>query len=76
MRLGTVGLVPYAPPGSKELFALFTEHVKDSDGYLLKNHGPVVGAKDLMSAFACIEELEESARIAWELRHENAETIE
>ena len=67
MRLGTVGLIPYAPPGSAELFELFAMGMQKSDGYLLKNHGPIVGAKSLMEAFYGIEELEESARIAWEL---------
>lgn len=71
MRLGTVGLVPYAKPGSKELFQLFEERFQDSDGYLLENHGPVVGEKDILSAFYALEELEESARIAWELRNES-----
>lgn len=67
LRLGTVGLIPYAPPGSQELFQLFELHMQDSDGYLLKNHGPIVGGKDLMDAFYCIEELEEASHIAWEL---------
>ena len=40
----------------------------DSDGYLLKQHGAVVPGKSLMDAFFCLEELEESARIAWMLR--------
>lgn len=70
MKLGTVGLVPYEKPGSKELFHAFSKCVDNSDGYLLRNHGPLVGDKDLMSAFYCLEELEESARIAWELRNE------
>jgi len=71
MRLGAVGLVPYAKPGSKELFQLFEERFQDSEGYLLENHGPVVGDKDILSAFYTLEELEESARIAWELRNES-----
>lgn len=75
MKLGTVGLVPFGKPGSQLLFELFAERVNDSDGYILQNHGPVVGDKDLMSAFYVLEELEESARIAWELRNENANII-
>lgn len=70
MTLGKVGLIPYAKPGSTELFDTFERRLDQSDGWILKNHGPVVGGKDLMKAFACIEELEESCRIAWELRHE------
>ena len=68
MKLGTVGLVPYEKPGSKELFEAFGARVGLSDGYLLKQHGAVVPGKDLMDAFYCIEELEESAKIAWKLR--------
>lgn len=68
MKLGTVGMVPYEKPGSQALFDAFGERVTDSDGYLLKQHGAVVPGKDLMDAFYCIEELEESARIAWMLR--------
>lgn len=72
MTLGRVGLIPYAGPGSRELFDAFAEGAGKSDGWILKNHGPVVCGKDLMKAFACIEELEESCRIAWELRNEPA----
>ena len=72
MKLGKVGLIPYAPPGSRELFQLFEEHMEGSDGYLLQNHGPVVGAASMMDAFYAIEELEESARIAWSLRQVDA----
>jgi ribulose-5-phosphate 4-epimerase/fuculose-1-phosphate aldolase len=71
MKLGTVGLISYAKPGSQLLFDLFAQRVNDSDGYILQNHGPIIGDNDLMSAFYCLEELEESARIAWELRNEN-----
>ena len=68
MKLGKVCTVPYEKPGSQELFDAFGERVLDGDGYLLKQHGAVVPGKDVMDAFFCIEELEESARIAWELR--------
>lgn len=76
MKLGTVGLIPYRKPGSQALFDVFEQHVGKSDGFLLQNHGSVVGGKNLMDAFYCLEELEESARIAWELRSErNANKI-
>lgn len=68
MKLGSVGLIPYEKPGSKELFSAFGERVEKSDGYLLKQHGAVVPGKDLLDAFYCIEELEESAKIAWMLK--------
>lgn len=67
MKLGTVGLIPYEKPGSEALFRAFRERAGLSDGFLLKNHGPVAPGKSVMDAFFCLEELEESARIAWEL---------
>lgn len=71
MKLGTVGLIPYEKPGSQELFQAFGQRIDDSDGYLLKQHGPVVPGKTLMDAFYCLEELEESAKIAWMLQQAN-----
>ncbi|RSL32186.1 aldolase [Salibacterium salarium] len=70
IKIGTIGLVPYGKPGSQKLFDYFAERVNDSDGYILKNHGPVIGDKDLVAAFYDLEELEESTKIAWELRNE------
>lgn len=75
MKLGTVGVVPYGKPGSQELFEAFEACVDASDGYLLRNHGPIVPGKDLMGAFYSLEELEESAHIAWELNGKEANRI-
>ncbi|WP_218970446.1 class II aldolase/adducin family protein [Cytobacillus gottheilii] len=69
MKLGTVSLVPYEKPGSKELFVEFDKRVTKSDGWLLAQHGPVVPGNNIMEAFFSLEELEESAQIAWELRN-------
>ena len=68
MKLGTVGFVPYEQPGSEALFSAFRACVGLSDGFLLRQHGPVVPGRNVMDAFYNLEELEESARIAWELR--------
>jgi len=68
MKLGSVGLIPYETPGSKELFDAFKDRAAKSDGFLLKQHGPVVPGKDVLDAFYCLEELEESAQIALKLR--------
>lgn len=76
MKLGTVGLIPYAKPGTEELFKAFRERIKDSDGYLLRNHGPVAGGKNLMDAFYILEELEESAKVAWTLKNYDVQTIQ
>ena len=70
MKLGKVRLVPYAKPGSEELFSAFRERMGEGNGYLLAHHGPVTGGVSLLDAFYGLEELEESARIAWELRKE------
>lgn len=67
MKLGKVGVIPYAAPGSPELFQAFEERLSHSDGWLLKRHGVVVPGRDVMDAFYALEELEESAHIAWEL---------
>ncbi len=68
MKLGKIRLVPYGKPGSDALFDAFRASCGAGNGYLLAHHGPVVGARTLMEAFYGLEELEESARIAWELR--------
>lgn len=65
MKLGTVVEIPYAPPGSQELFSLMRERVGTERGYLLCNHGPIVAGRSLMNAFECLEELEQSAWLAW-----------
>lgn len=75
MKLGCVGWIPYAKPGSQELFQTFEKNINECNGYLLANHGPVVGGRNLMDAFFCLEELEESAHIAWELKDEKAQLI-
>ncbi|WP_264468053.1 class II aldolase/adducin family protein [Lacrimispora sp. 210928-DFI.3.58] len=70
MKVGKIALIPYAPPGSSELFSLMEDRAHLANGFLLKNHGPLVGGKTIMDAFFGIEELEESARIACALRGE------
>ena len=65
MRVGRVALVPFAPPGSQELFDHFREHLGDTNCYLLAHHGPVAGNRDLLQAFYDLEELEETAKLSW-----------
>ena len=76
MKLGRVKCIGYHRPGSEELFAAARQALDDGDGYLLKNHGAIVRGKDLFSAFYALEELEESARMAFMLRGTAAECIE
>lgn len=69
MRVGDIALIPYAPPGSKSLAHLLDSNIKEWQScYLLANHGPIVGASSIMTAFYNLEELEESIKIAWHLR--------
>ena len=75
MKLGTVGLIPYASPGTEKLFQEFESHMGESRGYLLKQHGAIVAGKDIMDAFYGLEELEEGAKIAWELMHAGLKDI-
>lgn len=71
MKLGKIGLIPYAAPGSEALFSAVAQQVTEAKGFLMANHGAVVGGKDIMDAFYNIEELEESAKLAWLLRQES-----
>ena len=63
MRVGRVALVPYSRPGdttpAQEIRQLAAAH----RAVLLANHGPVVAARDLETAVAAAEELEETARL-------------
>lgn len=69
MKVGQVNLVHYAKPGSQELFGAFAGQVSRADAWLLRRHGPVVQGETLAQAYYGLEELEESCRIAWELRN-------
>ncbi len=68
MKLGNVVLVPYAPPGSQELFTVMRKMVGAERGYLLSHHGGIVGGLSLMNAFEAIEELEQAAWLSWQLK--------
>lgn len=67
MKVGSIGMIPEAPPGSEKLFQLLKERAHLSDGYLLANHGPVTGGRNIREAFYGIEELEETAKIHYYL---------
>jgi len=76
MKLGKISLVPYAKPGSQALFRAFKNTLDVNKGFLLAHHGPIVGQKDLLSAYYCLEELEETARIAWDLKDIDVDEID
>lgn len=75
MKLGTVGVIPYAKPGSDALLQAYKERIALSDGWLLANHGLMAPGKTIMDAFSACEELEAACRIAWEARDTQARKI-
>ena len=68
MKMGSCGLIPYEKPGSKELFDSFAANRGTNYGWILSHHGLLTCGKDLMEAFGRSEELEETCKIAWNLR--------
>lgn len=68
MKLGNVAEIPYAVPGSQELFDAMRWGVGAERGYLLNHHGGIVGGLSLMNAFEGIEELEQTAWLCWQLK--------
>ncbi len=63
MRVGRVRLLPYVKPGDPATGTMIRELKGEYAAVLLANHGPVVAAKDLASAVAAAEELEETAKL-------------
>jgi ribulose-5-phosphate 4-epimerase/fuculose-1-phosphate aldolase len=63
MRIGSLPLVPYYPPGDLALAEAVGKLSGQHHAVLLANHGPVVAGSSLASATDAIEELEETARL-------------
>ena len=61
--LGKIPLVEYALPGTEELSRKLIPHLKESDAFLLANHGAVTVGKDVYGAFYNMETLEHTAHI-------------
>ena len=70
MRIGTLPLVPYFPPGDATLADAVGKLAGKHHAMLLANHGPVVAGSNLSAAQDAIEELEETARLFLMLRNE------
>lgn len=68
MRVGTLPLVPYFPPGDVNLARAVREMASDHHAVLLANHGPVVAGGSLSDAVYATEELEETAKLFLALR--------
>lgn len=68
MRVGTLPLIPYYPPGDIDLAKAVGEMASAHHAVLLANHGPVVAGESLDSAVQATEELEETAKLFLLLR--------
>jgi ribulose-5-phosphate 4-epimerase/fuculose-1-phosphate aldolase len=71
MRVGSLPLIPYFPPGDKALADAMAAKAEASHAVLLANHGPVVAGKSLRDAQYATEELEETAKLFLMLRGSN-----
>lgn len=63
MRIGSLPLLPYHPPGDVGLAQAVRAYAGRHHALLLANHGPVVGGSSLSAATDAIEELEATARL-------------
>ncbi|MGA3287151.1 MAG: class II aldolase/adducin family protein [Bacteroidota bacterium] len=63
IALGKVPLVEYGTPGSEELYSKLLPHLRDSDAFLLANHGALTVGTDVFDAYNKMETLEHAARI-------------
>ncbi|RMF00528.1 MAG: aldolase, partial [Alphaproteobacteria bacterium] len=63
MKVGTLPLIPYFPPGDLDLARAVREMASDHHAVLLANHGPVVAGRSLRDAVYATEELEETAKL-------------
>lgn len=68
MKIGTLPLVPYYPPGDLDLARAVRELAGKHHAVLLANHGPVVAGMSLRDAVYATEELEETAKLYLLLR--------
>lgn len=75
MRIGTLPLVPYFPPGDATLADAVGQLAGRHHAVLLANHGPVVAGSSLSAAQDAIEELEETARLFLMLRNEKLKLL-
>jgi ribulose-5-phosphate 4-epimerase/fuculose-1-phosphate aldolase len=63
MRVGSLPLVPYYPPGDESLGEAVGALAGEHRAVLLANHGPVVAGKSLREAQYATEEIEETAKL-------------
>jgi len=75
MRIGTLPLVPYFPPGDEALAEAVAKLAGRHHAVLLANHGPVVAGASLSAAQDAVEELEETAKLFLLLRGERVRPL-
>jgi 3-dehydro-4-phosphotetronate decarboxylase len=75
MRIGHLPMVPYFKPGDIALAGAVRAVAKKHHAVLLANHGPVVAGTSLSAAVDAAEELEETAKIFLNLRHEKLHVL-
>lgn len=63
MRVGTMPLIPYFPPGDRGLGDAAEHLAIGHRALLLANHGPIVAASGVTAAMDAAEEIEENARL-------------
>ena len=74
---GRIGLVDYEKPGSKELFDQFNRAADEyTHTYILKHHGLLVGAKEILKAFYILEELEQTCKLYCKIHDIECDKIE
>ena len=75
MRIGSLPLVPYFPPGDMALAQAVRGFAGRHHAVLLANHGPVVAGSSLSAAADAVEELEATAKLFLLLRHEKVRCL-
>ena len=76
MRVGTLPLVPYFPPGDIALADAARGFAGRHHALLLANHGPIVSGTSLSAAADAIEELEATARLFLLLGRRNTRPLD
>jgi ribulose-5-phosphate 4-epimerase/fuculose-1-phosphate aldolase len=76
MKLGTLPLVPYYPPGDVALTEAVRPQARKHHAILLANHGPIVSGRSIEEAQYAIEELEETARLFLLVRGERLRLLD
>ena len=75
MRVGTLPMLPYFPPGDAALAAAVGRAASKYHALLLANHGPVVSGATLAAAADAIEELEATAKLWLMVRDQRTRTL-